>query len=225
MVKSLFDIDYIHHYGVTTPHVSADEYHVAQQYFDLDDTVTPPVVAAKQGQVSFANVPGGVDVLAYERFVNQCKKPKAFVEGLKRCDYLITSHSSNAVVCLLEMTSAYGSIRTLSLPIFRKKDGNLEYVGGKYEKVEEQLSTSLKTMLAVPSIANNFQSRVRKVCLMSYVVYPYSNLLDRIKHPLLRYLGVEARETLDNGTWIDCPSIQSQGFEYRRISHESMFIL
>lgn len=224
-MKNLFEIDFVAHYGITTPNITVDESYITQPIFDIDDKVMPSIVAARQGQVSLSNVPGGVDVLAYEKFINDCKKPTAFSNGLKRCDYVLTSHSNNAVVCLLEMTSAQGSTSSLSLPISNRKTGVVTYAGGKYEKVEDQLSTSLRTMLAVPAIANDFRSRVRKICLMSYVVYPYSSVLDRIIHPFMRYLRIESRETRDTGTWINCPAIQALGFEYRRISHDYTFTL
>lgn len=224
-MKNLFAIDFVGHYGITTRNIMVDESYVTQPVFDIDDKATPFIVAARQGQVSLSNVHGGVDVLAYEKFINNCKKPIAFSKGLKRCDYVLTSHSNNLVVCLLEMTSAEGSTLSLGKPILNKESGAVMYAGGKYEKVEDQLFASLSTMLAVPAIANDFRSRIRRVCLMSYVVYPYSSLLDRIKHPFMRYLGIESRETRDAGTWINCPAIQALGFEYRRISHDYTFTL
>ena len=221
MMKALFDTDFIVHYGITTKSAVAVEHIVKDRSFDLYDKSNPPIVPAGKGQLS-VNTSEDVDILEYEKFINSCKAPRSFSNGRKRCDYLMTTHTTNSAVCLIEMTSATGSASKLSLPI-RDKKGNVIYPGGKTEKVEDQLSQSLQTMLTVPSIQSDFAARNRKICLMSYVVYPYTSLIERLRHPLMRFLGIESQEVGNDGAIISCPSIEAMGFEYRRISHSYAF--
>ena len=223
MMKPLFDNDFIAYYGILSRNAVADEYPVNLPAFDIDDTVTPPVVPYKAGQLS-VNASEDVDILAYEKFIDKCKTPKSFAAGRRRCDFLLTTHSTNNAVCLVEMTSALGSASKLSLPI-RDSHGNVRYPGGKMEKVEDQLSQSLSTVMAVPAIQSNLASRSRKICLMSYIINPYTNIVDRIRHPLMRFLGIEAKEVKNDGAIVSCPAIEAFGFEYRRISHDYAFNL
>lgn len=220
-MKALFDNDFKVHYGITSRTAIAVEYSLTARSFDLDDKSNPPVVPAGKGQLS-VNTSEDVDILEYEKFINNCTAPRSFSNGRRRCDYLMTTHASGSAVCLIEMTSATGSASKLSLPIQDKK-GNVIYPGGKTEKAEDQLSQSLQTMLAVPSINSDFAARHRKICLMSYVVYPYTSLIERLRHPLMRFLGIESQEVGNDGAVVSCPSIEAMGFEYRRISHSYAF--
>ena len=222
-MKALFDTDFKIHYGIISRGAIAVEHLVKNRSFDLDDKSTPPVVSIGNGQLS-VNTTEDVDILEYEKFINQCKAPRSFSNGRRRCDYLMTTHASSSAVCLIEMTSATGSESKLSLPI-NDKNGNVIYPGGKKEKVEDQLSQSLQTMLEVPSIQSDFAVRKRKICLMSYIVYPYTSIIDRLRHPLMRFLGIESQEVGNDGAIISCPSIEAMGFEYRRISHKFAFKL
>lgn len=222
-MKTLFDTDFIAHYGISSKGVAAVEHLVNARLFDLDDKSNPPVVASGTGQLSISTSED-VDILEYDRFIGDCKMPVNFSSGRRRCDYLMTTHASSSAVCLIEMTSATGSASKLSLPIQDKK-GNVIYPGGKNEKVEDQLLQSLSTMLAVPSINSDFTARHRKICLMSYIVYPYTTLIERLRHPLMRFLGIESQEAQNDGAVISCPAIEAMGFEYRRISHSYAFKL
>lgn len=222
-MKNLFDTDFILHYGITSRGAVAVEYIVKNHSFDLDDKSNPPVVPNGRGQLT-VNTSEDVDVLEYEKFINSCKVPRSFSNGRRRCDYLMTTHASKSAVCLIEMTSSTGSASKLSLPI-KDNNGNVIFPGGKMEKAEDQLSQSLQTMLNVPSIQSEFASRNRKICLMSYVVYPYTSLIDRLRHPFMRFLGIESQEVRNDGAIVSCPSIEAMGFEYRRISHKYAFQL
>lgn len=223
-MKTLIDNAFVAHYGITS-FTPAVEYNVQEESFDIDDKSTLPIVEKSNGQVTLSNISGGVDVLSYEHFINGCKRPRGFANGLKRCDYVITSATNKSIVCLLEITSAVGSVSGLSIPILHSKTKAVIYPGGKYEKVQDQLESSLKTLMDVPAISSDFQQRIRKVCLMAYRIYPYTKLKDRIRHPFMRFLGIEARETKEQGAWFSCPGIESYGFEYRRINHDYTFIL
>lgn len=212
-VKSLFEHDFVSHYGITAT-VVADEYHVDNRLFELEDKDDNPVVGYGAGKVRFSNVAGGMDVFAYERFINSTER--TFQEGLSRCDYLLTSSSPNYLVCLLELTSAKGSI----VGLFARKQ-NLPH--GKIAKVETQLCISLQKMLEVPSIAADFANRQHKICLTAYRIFRTDNPKERIKRPNSRYRLIEERETNEHGARVSAPDIERLGFLYYRIAHGDTF--
>lgn len=212
-VKSLFEHDFVSHYGIKAT-VVADEYHVETRLFELEDKDKNPVVGYGEGKVRFSNVAGGMDVFAYERFINSTEH--AFQDGLTRCDYVLTSSSPSYLVCLLELTSAKGSIAGL----FATKQ-NLPH--GKIAKVETQLCISLQKMLDVPSIAADFANRQHKICLTAYRIFKTQNPKDRFRHPNSRYREIETRETNEHGARVSAPDIERLGFLYYRIAHGDTF--
>ncbi len=113
----------------------------------------------------------------------------------------------------------------LSKPIL-DKDKNVIYPGGKYEKAEIQLLETLRTIRAVPSISAFINRYKRKVCLMSYLIKPdQDSKVSSAQKSFGRYKLIESRETGENGALLEHPSINAEGFEFRRISHEYSFRL
>lgn len=119
---------------------------------------------------------------------------------------------------LIELTSALGTAENLKIPINK-------YPGGKYEKCECQLASSLGDLLAVPTINIYLLAKAHRICLMAYRVNPHTDPDYLMKHPFERYLKVESKATAEDGAIIPCSAINSLGFEYRRISHEYSFRL
>lgn len=119
---------------------------------------------------------------------------------------------------LIELTSALGTAENLKKPIDK-------YPGGKYEKSEYQLASSLGDLLSVPTINTYMVAKAHRVCLMAYRVSPHSDPDYLMKHPYERYLKVESKVTAEDGALMPCTAINSLGFEYRRISHEYSFRL
>lgn len=106
------------------------------------------------------------------------------------------------------------------------KDKNVIYPGGKYEKAEIQLLETLRTIRAVPSISAFINRYKRKVCLMSYLIKPdQDSKVSSAQKSFGRYKLIESRETGENGALLEHPSINAEGFEFRRISHEYSFRL
>lgn len=100
------------------------------------------------------------------------------------------------------------------------------YPGGKYEKAEIQLLETLRTIRAVPSISAFINRYKRKVCLMSYLIKPnQDSKVSSAQKSFGRYKLIESRETGENGALLEHPSINAEGFEFRRISHEYSFRL
>lgn len=238
MLKDLLEKDFVSHHGI---HVSpvADAVMVSSASchccaygrcccpcgcFDLDDMPSPvQVLPLREGKVSFENkVHGEIEVVAYENFVNQCTRPASFLKGRKKCDYVLKHTDTSGYVLLLEVTSALGSIENLMKPTHK-------FQGGKFEKAEYQLGSSLDDLLDVPSIAKCLKAMRHCICLMAYKVLPHTDPMYLMLHPYTnpyeRYLSVEAEATAENGAIVPCPMIEQKGFEYRRIDHRKVFSL
>lgn len=222
-MKQLLENDFVDAYGIHK-HPVADEMITTELDFDLVD-MPSPIALQTQGIGSFSlhNEHGELSVIHYEDFVDQCKKPRSFLEGRKKCDYLLTHTDSMHAAMLVEITSALGNTDPLRAPICNKKTGEVVYEGGKFEKCEDQLYQSLHDLKLVSTIASKLDAYQQRICMMAYVINPYtdSDLLRR--KPFLRYLHIEARATADNGAVLPSPKIESLGFEYRRIEHSHVF--
>ena len=218
-IKPLMESDFVAHYGIQVSPV-ADVISAGSIQFDLDDMPSPvQLMAAGEGVVSLSNdTHGTIEVLAYEHFVNQCTKPSSFLNGRRKCDYMLVHRADRGYVMLIELTSALGTAENLKKPIDR-------YPGGKNEKCEYQLASTLGDLLAVPNINTYLIAKTHRVCLMAYRVNPHTDPDYLMKHPFERYLKVESKATAEDGALIPCLAINSLGFEYRRISHDYSFRL
>lgn len=221
-MKELFVNDFVSHYHISSPDLVADEYELVDNPVELKDSEGSPLAKIGDGQLRMHNVDGGINAFAYDRFISSCKKPQSFQRGRKRCDWILTSRDTNQLVCLVEFTSSLGNIGNLSKPI---SDGSTSFAGGKMEKAEIQLSESLETMMAVPTIATKFNAASHRVCLTAYRISPITNPVVRMRYPDQRYKLIEARETGDKGAIISMPSIEQQGFEYRRVAYPTLLKL
>lgn len=218
-IKTLLDNDFVAHYGIRSMPV-ADEIFTESKQFDLDDM--PSLVQLMEhgkGKVSLTNdIHGAVEILAYENFVNQCTKPKSFLNGRRKCDFMLVHCADKGYALLIELTSALGTAENLKIPIDK-------YPGGKYEKCEYQLASSLSDLLAVPAVNAYLMRKAHRVCLMAYRVNPHTDPDYLMKHPFERYLKVESKATAEDGAIVPCLIINNQGFEYRRICHDYSFRL
>lgn len=218
-IKALMEGDFVAHHGI---HASpqAEVISTDDELFDLDDMPSPVTVLAHgEGELSLSNDTfGGMDILAYEKFIYQCTKPTSFLIGRKKCDYLALHDADDGYALLIELTSALGTAQNLEKPIDK-------FPGGKYEKSEAQLASSLTDLLAVDTVRGLLMARHHRVCLMAYRVSPHTNREYLMKHPFERYLRVESKATAEYGAIVPCVAINSQGFEYRRISHEYSYHL
>lgn len=211
--------DFIAYHGIHVLSV-ADVLSTEDKQFDLDDMPSPvQLMEHGKGKVSLTNdVHGKVEILAYENFVNQCTKPTSFLNGRRKCDYMLVHLADKGYAMLIELTSALGTAENLKKPIDK-------YPGGKYEKCEYQLASSLGDLLAVPATNAYLLAKAHRVCLMAYRVNPHTDPNYLMKHPFERYLKVESKATAEDGAIMPCMAINSLGFEYRRISHEYSFRL
>jgi len=226
-ISELLTSDFLDFYHVAKGQISLVSQLVNREAFDLDDDQggIAFVKEAGQGKLSFTGNHEQIEVVAYDDFFKQIKKPRAFVESHKHCDFLIVSDRSNTNFLLVEITSALGGTFNLRKPILNKKTGEVLFPGGKYEKVENQLADSLSTLMAVPSVNGEIAKYNRKICLMGYEIIQYDDPVKRITHPFQRYLAIEMAETNDNGAILHNAQIEAMGFEYRRISKDAVFSL
>lgn len=226
MIKHLLEKDFVSAYSISSRSVEPDTQIVGAGQFDLDDSgVSPfPILPVGQGKASFDNTHGELEVINYEGFINQCKRPASFLQGRKKCDYLMAHEDVEGAVLLLEITSATGNCQNLSKPIlYKDHDKGFQYPGGKNEKCEVQLSHSLRDLMSVTSIKDKLLSYRRRVCLMAYRVN--LNAESQQLRSFQRYLRVESRETGSEGALLSSNSINVFDFEYRRISHDVVFVL
>ena len=218
-IKLLLESDFVAHHKVHSV-VHADCITTDCEKFDLDDMPSPiRIIPFGEGKVSFVNdTYGELEIAAYEKFIDQCKKPSSFLKGRMKCDYLAVHREDLGYAILIELTSVLGLLENLSKPVDKFK-------GGKYEKSEYQLANSLKDLLSVASIETYLESKTHRVCLMAYSVNPHTDSEYLKKHPFERYLQIESKNTGEDGALMESPAINALGFEYRRISHNYAFSL
>lgn len=222
-VKDLLDRAFKEHYRISSP-CRAEVVVTVATDFDLDDGQVVSVLPIGSGKFSFhGTVSDDVAIAAYDHFVNQCVAPPSFLRGRMKCDYLLIREGVQGLSLLLEITSGLGSSAALHTPILDNRKEQVRYPGGKYEKVEDQLSHSLQDLLSVPEISAFLMTQPNRICLMSYKIIPHTDSDYLMKHPFERYLLVESEETKDNGAVISCTAIEDQGFEFRRICHPYVF--
>lgn len=228
MLSDLLLNQFISHYSISTRGISVDKCLTNDSEFDLDDMESPiSILQFGQGKLSFKGNEGGLEIVHYEDFINQCKRPQSFSIGRKRCDYIVSTtdeKDNHGHVILAELTSATGGVFNLVKPILDHHH-NFVYAGGKYEKAEQQLIGSLATLMEVPEIKDYIVHKTNRQCIMAYKVTPYKDPVKRMQHPMGRYLEIESAETQNGGAIISSPVINGYGFIYRRLSHTSYYQL
>lgn len=217
------------YYGLHRTVVNIPSVSTRNLCFDLVDGQDAMIVAYRSGNVSFERSSSTViQVINYETYLN-CWAGTSFERGRLRCDFIIYDAEKKGIFILNEQTSTTGSIRNFLKPIIDKKTKNIRFPGGKYEKVEAQLAHTLCTLQAVPTIKSFVETFSRKVCLMSYILLSPEEEKKDVSGAMrafsVRYKQVEARETGEDGALLVNPSLNAEGFEYRRISHEYSFRL
>ena len=215
MIKQLVDTHFAGHYKLGRV-VTIDENHTTDSRFDLNEHSGTAIVAFSSGSASFENdARQDITVLDYEGYIDKYTGTQ-FHTGRMKCDCILESETRSTVI-LDEITTSVSGIENLQKPITGKK----EYPGGKFEKVEQQLLVSLKTLYYVPEIAIHLDSQLKRVCLCSYKLYT-SSAMAFIGDPITAFtrgMTEAERQSGGNGVKISCPKIEALGFEYRRISH------
>lgn len=220
-LRELLEKQFVQFYGISTQGITADSIISHEKEFDLDDMSSPiHTVPVGEGKLTIKDNDTSLEIVHYEDFINQCKKPQSFARGRKRCDYIICSNtndgSCNSHIILAELTSALGNRDHLLMPI-KDSAGNVLFPEGKIEKATLQLQESLHTLMSVPEISDMFKSMEDRQCVMAYKLTRYNDVKKRLEHPMNRYLSIESTETRNHGALIPNPEINKYGFLYRRI--------
>lgn len=224
-MKELLERAYIAEHKISSRDVTAVPEITDSVDFDLKDDFPIEILPLGIGQLSIHNEKGNLEIIHYENFVNQCKRPASFLRGRSKCDFILTSIDNHEIALLIEMTSALGSIANLQKAIISEADGATVFPGGKFEKCEFQLYSSLRDLMVVQSISEVLNAYAKRIGLMAYKIEPYSDTSIIHTRPYSRYLQIESKATSDNGAIIPCPSIEALGFEYRRIEHSYVLSL
>lgn len=227
MLSDLLKNEFVSHYGITSHPLDVDSMTTTDGEFDLYDCPSPMSIlplGSPDGMLSLRGNSETLEIVHYEDFINQCKKPRNFQEGRKRCDFVVLStEPSRKHVILAELTSALGGVGNLTMNI--EGNGNESFGKGKYEKAEKQLAESLNTLMEVPEIRVFFEGMQDKQCIMGYKIEPYHDPVKRMEHPMNRFLEIESQETGVNGAVIANETINGYGFTFRRINHKSYYQL
>lgn len=112
-MKELLESDYVAEHKISSRDVTAVPEITDSVDFDLKDDFPIEILPLGKGQLSIHNEKGNLEIIHYENFVNQCKRPASFLRGRSKCDLILTCIDNRETVLLIEMTSALGSIANL----------------------------------------------------------------------------------------------------------------
>ena len=107
-MKELLESDYIVKHKISSRDVMVVPKFTDSVDFDLKDDFPIEILHLGKGQLSIHNEKGNLEIIHYDNFVNQCKRPASFLRGRSKCDLLLTCIDNRETVLLIEMTSALG---------------------------------------------------------------------------------------------------------------------
>lgn len=110
-MKELLESDYIVGHNISSRGVTVVPEITDSVDFDLKDGFPIELLPLGKGQLSIHNEKGNLEIIHYENFVNQCKRPASFLMGRSECDLILTCIDNRETVLLIEMTSALGSMK------------------------------------------------------------------------------------------------------------------
>ena len=217
-MKELLATDFLTHYKIMTP-LDIETYIQTSDdgEFDVDDCkeTKEAILPKGNGKLTIKNEHGLFSLLCYDKFIGDCKKPRSFQAGRKRCDYVLWHENREGTFLLCEITSAYGDERNLEISM-------KGYEGGKLQQAEDQLAESLKTLMEVPTIKAYINDYSLKTCVMAYKVIPCKEEdLNQFLRPFRRYSEIENKETKMAGAEFKSEEINAMGFTFRRILHDT----
>ncbi|MCM1034563.1 MAG: hypothetical protein NC038_03395 [Paludibacter sp.] len=221
-MKNLLEHCFPLHYGLQKKVVLTEEC-TNNADFDLQDTTIPYIVPFSTGDVSFKNTNLSLSVIKYDDYVKQFGEPKSMQHKL-RCDFVITDKETNNLMLLCEITTDNSRDgKGLSKPII--KNNTIIFQGGKLEKTRRQLADSLQILLNVPEIQVYAQQKHERVCLTAYRITIHNDETQQVRTAFNRAYIIETQETGSDGVLINDVNINSMGFLYKRISHDSVYHL
>ena len=104
-MKELLESDYIVGHNISSRGVTVVPVITDSVDFDLKDNFPIEILPLGMGQLSTHNEKGNLEIIHYENFVNQCKRPASFLRGRSKCDLILTCIDNRETALLIEMTS------------------------------------------------------------------------------------------------------------------------
>ena len=187
-------------------------------FFDLtdDERETKIVLEKGLGKATYTNLQRKelyiIDFEDYKKQLNNC----AVLQQNKltrQCDYLI--FDTTQTVCILNEITSGSSFQNLQKEI--KKGNEVEFSGGKFEKVQQQLLHSLRTLYLSDEISKLLLSFEEKICLCSYKIH--TSKMPPAQVAFNRALMIENNISNEKGIQYAHKEIESLGFQYRRIGY------
>ena len=183
-------------------------------YLTDDDDDTSILKNFETGKASYINsLEYCLYILHFENYkkqINNCAILRS--EKITRmCDYFIIDTKNK--VCILNEISSGKDFENLERPIE-------DFVGGKSEKVQDQLLHSLKTLKKCDTLWSIISKAEEKICLFSYKISPKKNLfINTVTRAFNRFSEIELDISSEKGIQYSNENIEDLGFEYRRIGY------
>ena len=134
--------------------------------FDLVDA-TPAITNPGNGAVTIANPNSAVcEIFHLDGFLKQYNK-YAFTNGINPCDYLVTVKEKSLL--FVELTES-NDVNNLQKAIKNKKTGNIIFPGGKNEKAQKQLESSVGLFMKDQCFQQAASAFSKKTCIFGYKI-------------------------------------------------------
>ena len=181
--------------------------------FDLADA-TPALTNPSNGAITIANPNSAeCEIFHLDNFLKQYNK-YTFTNGIHPCDYLVTV--KNNALLFVELTECID----INKAIKDKKTGNVIFAGGKNEKAQTQLETTLCLFMSDPCFQQAASAYPQKKCIFGYKIRTAPGPAG-VKAPstFSRNRVIASQLTQNKGEQLSNPAIESLGFNLYRIAH------
>lgn len=185
--------------------------------FDLADA-TPALTNPSNGAITIANPNSAeCEIFHLDNFLKQYNK-YTFTNGIHPCDYLVTV--KNNALLFVELTECID----INKAIKDKRTGNIIFPGGKNEKAQKQLESSVGLFMNDQCFQKAASAFSKKTCIFGYKIRTASGP-GGIKAPkaFSRNRTIASRLTQNEGEQLSSPALESLGFTLYRIAHPYKF--
>lgn len=185
--------------------------------FDLADA-TPALTNPSNGAITIANPNSAeCEIFHLDNFFKQYNK-YTFTNGIHPCDYLVTV--KNNALLFVELTECID----INKAIKDKRTGNVIFGGGKNEKAQTQLATTLGLFMKDPCFQQAASAYPQKKCIFGYKIRTAPGPAG-VKAPstFSRNRVIASQLTQNKGEQLSNPAIETLGFTLYRIAHPYKF--
>lgn len=184
--------------------------------FDLADA-TPALTNPSNGAITIANPNSAeCEIFHLDNFLKQYNK-YTFTNGIHPCDCLVTVKEKSLL--FVELTESK-DVNNLQKAIKNKKTGNIIFPGGKNEKAQKQLESSVGLFMKDQCFQQAASAFSKKTCIFGYKIRTASGP-GGIKAPkaFSRNRTIASQLTQNKGEQLSSPALESLGFTLYRIAH------